>query len=59
MKVLIKQFEKKGKLPETTLPTQRDSTVCKHEKSVILGILAKGGPHENFLESSNFRNGWK
>ena len=59
MKVLIKQFEKKGKLPETTLRTQRNSTFCEYEKSVIWGILAKGGPHENFLESSNFRNGWK
>ena len=59
MKVLIKQFEKKGKLPETTLRTRRNSTFCKDEKSVIFGILAKGGPHENFLESSNFRNGWK
>ena len=59
MKVLIKQLEKKGKLPETTLRTRRNSRFCKHGKSVIFGILAKGGPHENFLESSNFTNGWK
>ena len=31
----------------------------KHEKSVIFGILAKGGPHENFSESSSFGIGSK
>ena len=39
-------------MQETTLRMQRNSRV-------ILGILVKGRPHENFLENSNFRNGWK
>ena len=41
------------------LGTQRSRRFPKPEKSVILGILAKGGPHEKLLESWNFRNGWK
>ena len=48
-----------------TANCQRLRCVCSvtadfvNKKSVIFGILAKGGQHENFLESSNFRNGWK
>ena len=56
MKVLFKQFKKNGELQENTLRTQRNSRICKHEKSVIFGILANTGPNENFLKSSNFRN---
>ena len=41
---------------ESRLRTQHNCIFPKHKKSVIFGILAKGGPHENFLESSNFRN---
>ena len=41
MKVLIKQFKKNGKMPETTPRTQRKS------KSAISSILAKGGSHEH------------
>ena len=41
------------------LHTQRSHQFPKFEKSVIFGILAKGGPHEKLLQSWNFRNGWK
>ena len=51
MKVLIKPFKENGLVPETTVPRQGSRTFPKHEKSLIFGILAKGGPHENFLES--------
>ena len=37
--------------------TQRSRPSLKPEKLLIIGILAKGGPHENFLESFNFTNG--
>ena len=47
MKVLIKYFKKSGLAPET----MRSRRFPKPEKSVILGILAKGGPHEKLLQS--------
>ena len=37
--------------------TQRSRPFPKPEKSLIFGISANGGPHENFLESFNFTNG--
>ena len=37
--------------------TQRSRPSLKPEKLLIIGILAKRGPHENFLESFNFTNG--
>ena len=43
--------------PETMLPMQRSFPFPKDEKWLIFGILAKGGPHEKFLESFNFTNG--
>ena len=36
---------------ESRLRTQHNCIFPKHKKSVIFGILAKGGPHENFLEA--------
>ena len=57
MKVLIKHFKESGLAPETMLRTQRSRPFPKPEKSLIFGVLTKGGPHENFLESLNFRNG--
>ena len=44
---MIKQFKENDLVPETTLRTQ-------HKKSLIFGILGKGGTHGSFLESSNF-----
>ena len=38
-------------MPETTLRTQRNSRFCKHEKSVIFGILTKLGSHEIFWKT--------
>ena len=57
IKVLIKHFKESGLAPETMLRTQRSRPFPKPEKWLIFGILAKGGPHENFLESFNFTNG--
>ena len=37
--------------------TQRSFPSLKPEKLLINGILAKGGPHDNFWESFNFTNG--
>ena len=59
MRVLIKHFRKRGLAPETMLRTQHSRQFLKTENWLIFGILAKGGPHENFLESFNFTNGWK
>ena len=52
MKVLIKHFKKSGLAPDTMLRTQRSGPFPKPEKLLIFGIVAKGGPHENFLEAS-------
>ena len=51
MKVLIKQFKENGLAPETMLRTQRNRPFPKPEKWLIFDILAKGGPHENFLKA--------
>ena len=59
MKLLIKYFKERGVAPATMLPTQRSRRFPKPKKSVSFGILGKGVPHENFLESLNFRKGWK
>ena len=56
-KVLIKHFKESGLAPETMLHTQRSRPFPKAEKWRIFGILAKKGPHANFLESFNFTNG--
>ena len=42
--------------PETMLRTQRSRPFPKPENWLIFGILAKGGPHEKYLESFNFTN---
>ena len=39
------------------LHTQRSRPFPKPKESLIFGFLAKGGPHETFLESFNFTNG--
>ena len=57
MKVLTKHFKENGLAPETMLRTQRSRPFPKDEKWLTFGILAKGGPHEYFLESFNFTNG--
>ena len=59
MKILIKQVKEIGLVPETMLRTQRSRPFPKPEKWLIFGNLAKGGPHEDFLESFIFTNGWK
>ena len=59
MKILIKHFKESGLVPKPMLRTQRSHPFPKPEKWLIFAILAKGGPHENFLESFNFTNGWK
>ena len=46
-----------GLAPETMLRTQRSRPFLKLQKLLIFGILAKGRPHENFLESFNSTNG--
>ena len=56
-KVLIKHFKESGLAPETMLRTQRSRPFAKPEQLLIFGILAKGEPIENFLESFNFTNG--
>ena len=33
------------------MPTQRSHRFPKHKKSLIFGILTKGGPHEKILET--------
>ena len=48
-----------GLAPETMLRTQRSRPFSKPEKWLIFGILAKWGPHDNFLENFNFTSGWK
>ena len=55
----MKQFKESGLAPETMLRTQRSCPFPKLQKWLIFGILAKGGPHENFLESFKFTNGRK
>ena len=57
MKVLIKHFKESGSATETMLRRQRSRPFPKLEKRLIFGILAKGGPHEIFLESFNNTNG--
>ena len=57
IKVPIKPFKESGLVGQSKLRTQRNRRFPKHEKSVIFGILEEEGPHENFLECSNFRNG--
>ena len=54
MKVLIMHFKESGLAPETMLRTQRSRPSSKPEKSIIFGISAKGGPHDNFFESFTF-----
>ena len=54
MKVLIKHFKESGLAPETMLRTERSRPFPKPENWLIFAILAKGGPHENFLEYFNF-----
>ena len=51
IKALIKEFKKSARMLPATLPTLRSSWFPKKGKSVIFGILAKKGPHENFLDS--------
>ena len=41
MKILIKQFQENGFVPETTVRTQRSRNITKDEKSLIFGISAK------------------
>ena len=55
MKVLIKHFKESGSAPETMLRTQRSCPFSKAEKWLTFSILAKVGPHENFLESFNLQ----
>ena len=43
--------------PETMLRTQGSRPFLKPEKSLIFGLLTKGGLHENFMKSFNFTNG--
>ena len=57
MKVLINHFKESGLAPKSMLRTQRSHQFSKPEKWLTFGILAKGGPHDNFLESFNFTNG--
>ena len=57
MKVLIKQFNESGLVPETMLRTQRSRPYPRTEKWLVFGILAKGELQENVLESFNFTNG--
>ena len=52
MKVLIKHFKESGLSPEAILRTQRSRPFPKIEKWLNFGILAKGGPHENFWKAS-------
>ena len=59
MKVLIKHFKESGLTLEIMLRTQSCRPFHKSRKLLIFGILAKGGPLENFLESFHFTNGWK
>ena len=56
MKVLIKNLKESGIARETMLRMQRSHPFPKAENWLIFGILAKGGPHENFLKSFNFTN---
>ena len=51
MKVLIRHLKEKGLAPEAMLRTQRNRPFLKAEKWLIFVILAKGGPHENFLKA--------
>ena len=51
MKVLIKHFRENGLAHKTMLRTQRRRPFPKPEKWLNFGILAKGGPHENFYDS--------
>ena len=57
MKVLIKLFKESTLAPEIMLRMQRSRQFPKPEKWLIFGILARWGPHDNFLESFNFTNG--
>ena len=50
-------FKEGGSAPETMLRTQRSRPFPKAAKRLKFGLLAKGGPHETFLESFNFTNG--
>ena len=49
---MIKHFKESGLAPETMPRTIRSRPFPKPEKWLILRILAKGGPHEKFLEAS-------
>ena len=55
----MKQFKESGLAPETMLRMQRSRPFPKAENWLNFGILAKGGPHENFLKSFNITNGSK
>ena len=54
MKVLIKHFKESGLAPETMLGTQRSRPFSEPAKSLVFGILANGGTHDNILESFSF-----
>ena len=57
MKALINHFKESGLTLEVMLRTQSSRPFPKCRKLLSLGILAKGGPHDNFLESFHFTNG--
>ena len=52
MKVLIKHFKENALAPASILRTQRSHPFPKPENWLIFGILARGGPHENFCKAS-------
>ena len=49
MNVLINHLRESGLAPETMVRTQRSRSFPKPENWHIFGILAMGGPHENFF----------
>ena len=51
---MIKHFKESGLAPEIMLRTQRSRPFPKPEKWLIFGILAKGGPHEDFFGKLHF-----
>ena len=59
MKALINHFKESGLTLKVMLRTQSSRPFPKCRKLLSFGILAKGGPHDIFLESFHFTNGWK
>ena len=57
MKILIKHFKESCLAPEICCIRNVAAHFLKPKESLIFGFLAKGGPHETFLESFNFTNG--